>query len=77
MLINPGASVVMVGLTFVVFDSIFEDMRRNAVQEHPDLNHDQLVAHIAAARGRQRSSGMTFPAKNSKKPSWSGPICWT
>lgn len=50
-LINLGASVVMVGLTFVVFDPIFEDMRRNAVQEHRDLNHDQLVADIAAARG--------------------------
>ena len=50
-LINLGASVVMVGLTFVVFDPIFEDMRRNAVQEHRDLNHDQLVANLAAARG--------------------------
>ena len=50
-LINLGASVVMVGLTFVVFDPIFEDMRRNAVQEHRDLNHDQLVADIAAATG--------------------------
>jgi Domain of unknown function (DUF5919) len=50
-LINLGASVVMVGLTFVVFDPIFEDMRRNAVQEHRALNHDQLVADIAAARG--------------------------
>jgi hypothetical protein len=50
-LVNLGASVVMVGLTFVVFDPIFEDMRRNAVQEHRDLNHDQLVADIAAATG--------------------------
>jgi hypothetical protein len=50
-LVNVGAGVVMVGLTFVVFDPIFEDMRRNAVQEHRDLNHDQLVADIAAARG--------------------------
>lgn len=51
LLVNLGVGVVMVGLTFVVFDPIFEDMRRNAVQEHRDLNHDQLVADIAAARG--------------------------
>jgi hypothetical protein len=51
LLINLGASVVMVGLTFVVFDPIFEDMRRNAVQEHRDLNHDQLVSDIASAHG--------------------------
>ncbi len=51
LLVNLGVGVVMVGLTFVVFDPIVEDMRRNAVQEHRDLNHDQLVADIAAARG--------------------------
>jgi hypothetical protein len=50
-LVNLGAGVVMVGLTFVVFDPVFEDLRRNAVQEHRDLNHDQLVADIATAQG--------------------------
>ncbi|GAA4719172.1 hypothetical protein [Phytohabitans rumicis] len=49
-MVNLGASLVMVALSFVVFDPIFEDMRRNAVEQHRTLNHDQLVAHIAAAR---------------------------
>ncbi|GLI02822.1 hypothetical protein [Phytohabitans aurantiacus] len=49
-MVNLGASLVMVALSFVVFDPIFEDMRRNAVEEHRTLNHDQLVTNIAAAR---------------------------
>jgi hypothetical protein len=49
-MINIGASVVMVALSFIVFDPIFEDMRKNAVEEHRTLNHDQLVANIATAR---------------------------
>jgi hypothetical protein len=49
-MINVGASVVMVALSFIVFDPIFDDMRKNAVEEHRTLNHDQLVANVAAAR---------------------------
>ncbi|GAA4470288.1 hypothetical protein [Phytohabitans houttuyneae] len=49
-LVNLGASLIMVALSFVVFDPIFEDMRRNAVEQHRTLNHDQLVSHIAAAQ---------------------------
>lgn len=49
-MVNLGASFVMVALSFVVFDPIFEDMRRNAVEQHRTLNHDQLVTHIAGAR---------------------------
>jgi hypothetical protein len=48
-MVNLGASLVMVSLSFVVFDPIFEDMRRNAVEQHRTLNHDQLVAHIASS----------------------------
>lgn len=48
-MVNLGASLVMVALSFIVFDPIFEDMRRNVVEEHRHLNHDQLVTHIAAA----------------------------
>lgn len=50
-LVNLGASLIMVALTFVVFDPIFEDLRRNAVEEHRTLNQDQLVDQIAIARG--------------------------
>jgi hypothetical protein len=49
-MVNLGASFVMVALSFIVFDPVFEEMRRNAVEEHRTLNHDQLVNHIAAAR---------------------------
>jgi hypothetical protein len=49
-LVNVGASLVMVALSFVVFDPIFEDLRKNAVEEHRTLDHDELIRHIAAAR---------------------------
>jgi hypothetical protein len=49
-MVNLGASLVMVALSFIVFDPIFEDMRRNVVEEHRTLNHDQLVTHIAAVQ---------------------------
>lgn len=49
-MINVGASVVMVALSFIVFDPIFDDMRKNAVEEHRTLNHDQLVANVSTAR---------------------------
>lgn len=49
-MINVGASVLMVALSFIVFDPIFEDMRRNAVEEHRTLNQDQLITQFAAAR---------------------------
>jgi len=39
-----------VALTFVVFDPIFEDLRRNAVEQHRTLDQDQLVTNIATAR---------------------------
>ncbi|MEJ3746685.1 hypothetical protein WEI85_25780 [Actinomycetes bacterium KLBMP 9797] len=48
-MVNVGASLLMVALSFVVFDPIFEDMRRNAVEEHRTLNHEQLVGNIATA----------------------------
>jgi hypothetical protein len=49
-LVNVGASLVMVALSFVVFDPVFEDLRKNAVEEHRTLDHDQLIVHIAAAQ---------------------------
>ncbi len=49
-LVNLGASLAMVALSFVVFDPIFEDLRKNAVEEHRTLDHDELIRHIAAAR---------------------------
>jgi len=49
-LVNVGASLVMVALSFIVFDPVFEDLRRNAVEEHRTLDHDQLIGHIAAAQ---------------------------
>lgn len=49
-MVNLGASLVMVALSFVVFDPVFEDMRRNAVAQHRALDHDQLIGHIGAAR---------------------------
>jgi hypothetical protein len=48
-MVNVGASLLMVALSFVVFDPIFESMRRNAVEEHRTLNHDQLVENITTA----------------------------
>src|SRR5262245_11659010 len=48
-MINVGASVVMVALSFIVFDPIFEDMRKNAVEEHRTLNQDLVVTNIAGA----------------------------
>ncbi|MGH3680645.1 MAG: hypothetical protein ACRDT2_10415 [Natronosporangium sp.] len=51
-LVNLGASFVMVALSFVVFDPIFENMRKNSVEEHRTLNMDQLVLQFSAARTR-------------------------
>jgi hypothetical protein len=48
-MVNVGASLIMVALSFVVFDPIFENMRRNAVEEHRTLNHDQLVENISGS----------------------------
>lgn len=49
-LVNVGASLVMVALSFIVFDPVFEDLRKNAVEEHRTLDHDRLILHIAAAQ---------------------------
>jgi hypothetical protein len=52
LLLNVGASLLMVGLTFVVFDPLFDDMRRNAVEEHRSLDFDRLVTEVRNAELR-------------------------
>ena len=52
LLVNVGAGLLMVGLTFVVFDPLFDDMRRNAVQEHRTLDFDRLIGEVRNAELR-------------------------
>lgn len=52
LLLNVGASLLMVALTFVVFDPLFDDMRKNAVQEHRTLDLDRLVVEVRNAELR-------------------------
>jgi hypothetical protein len=49
LLLNIGAAVVMVGLSYAVFDPIFEELRRSRVEEHPSFDHDEFSGHVAGA----------------------------
>ncbi|GAA4710392.1 hypothetical protein [Phytohabitans rumicis] len=49
LLLNIGAAVVMVALSYAVFDPIFEELRRSRVEEHPSFDHDEFSDHVAGA----------------------------
>ncbi|WBB68715.1 hypothetical protein [Micromonospora sp. WMMD812] len=48
-LLNIGASVVIVALTYAIFDPLFEELRRSRVEEHPRLDDEEFSAHVAGA----------------------------
>lgn len=49
LLLNLGAAVVMVALSYAVFDPIFEEVRRSRVEEHPRFDQQEFSAHVATA----------------------------
>lgn len=49
LLLNIGASLVIVALTYAIFDPLFEELRRSRVEEHPRLDDEEFSAHVAAA----------------------------
>ncbi|HEU4422937.1 MAG TPA: hypothetical protein VFR67_10445 [Pilimelia sp.] len=49
LLLNIGASVVIVALSYAIFDPIFEELRKSRVQEHPAFDHDEFSERVAGA----------------------------
>ena len=49
LLLNLGASMVIVALTYAVFEPLFEELRRSRVQEHPSFDHAEFSGHAAVA----------------------------
>lgn len=49
-LLNIGASIVIVALTYAIFDPLFEELRRSRVEEHPRLDDEEFSAHVAGAQ---------------------------
>ena len=48
-LINIGASVVIVALSYAIFDPLFEELRRSRVEEHSMFDHDEFNRHVSTA----------------------------
>jgi hypothetical protein len=48
-LINVGASVVIVALSYAIFDPLFEELRRSRVEEHAMFDHDEFNRHVSTA----------------------------
>jgi hypothetical protein len=40
LLVNIGASVVIVALSYAIFDPLFEELRRSRVEEHAMFDHE-------------------------------------
>ncbi len=49
LLINVGASVVIVALSYAIFDPLFEELRRSRVEEHAMFDHDEFSRHVSTA----------------------------
>ncbi len=48
-LVNVGASVVIVALSYAIFDPLFEELRRSRVEEHAMFDHDEFSRHVSTA----------------------------
>jgi len=46
-LVNVGASVVIVALSYAIFDPLFEELRRSRVEEHAMFDHDDFNRHVS------------------------------
>ncbi len=49
LLVNVGASVVIVALSYAIFDPLFEELRRSRVEEHAMFDHDEFNRHVSTA----------------------------
>ncbi len=47
--INVGASIVIVAMSYAIFDPIFEEIRRARVQEQPYFDDESFCHHVARA----------------------------
>jgi hypothetical protein len=48
-LVNVGASVVIVALSYAIFDPLFEELRRSRVEEHAMFDHDEFNRHVSTS----------------------------
>ncbi|PWU48224.1 hypothetical protein DLE60_34490 [Micromonospora globispora] len=49
LLLNIGASIVIVAFSYAIVDPLFEELRRSRVEEHPHFDDEEFSAHVAAA----------------------------
>ncbi|WP_319461349.1 hypothetical protein [Micromonospora sp. RTP1Z1] len=49
LLLNIGASIVIVAFSYAIVDPLFEELRRSRVEEHPRFDDEEFSAHVAAA----------------------------
>jgi hypothetical protein len=49
-LINVGASVVIVALSYAIFDPVFQEIRRSRVQEQPTFDDENFSRNVANAK---------------------------
>lgn len=49
-LINIGASVVIVAFSYAIFDPVFQEVRRSRVQEHPTFDDETFSRNVANAK---------------------------
>lgn len=49
LLLNIGASIVIVAFSYAIFDPLFEELRRSRVEEHPIFDDAEFSAHVASA----------------------------
>ncbi|OLB76466.1 MAG: hypothetical protein AUI14_18680 [Actinobacteria bacterium 13_2_20CM_2_71_6] len=49
LLLNVGASVVIVALSYAIFDPLFEELRRSRVEEHAMFDHDEFSRYVSGA----------------------------
>jgi|SRR5690242_11706644 len=51
LLLNVGASLVMVIATYLIFNPIFAEIRAVTSQEHPRLDYDAFIDHVQRTHG--------------------------
>lgn len=49
LLLNIGASIVIVAFSYAIVDPLFEELRRSRVEEHPRFDDEEFSAHVATA----------------------------
>jgi hypothetical protein len=50
LLVNVGASVVIVALSYAIFDPVFQEIRRSPVQEQPTFDDEKFSRNVANAK---------------------------